>query len=111
MLALESHLRVRAVPEASYVVPTGFTRSDRYCFTFEVPDSWVSDINGSSSIRLLEDDRYLGPSAADHESIRRQGGGCFSHWGSTVMFSTSDNSSPVSNGRTYTLAWLNQPAS
>ncbi|NQV99833.1 MAG: SGNH/GDSL hydrolase family protein [Rhodospirillales bacterium] len=57
-----------------------------------------------SPLRVYEDDRLLGPAHCLHDTIRRQGGGCFSHWKSTLYFSTSDNSNPNTNGRTYRLA-------
>lgn len=56
-----------------------------------------------SSYILCEDQVPLGPPHAMHDSIRKVGNGHYSHWNSQLMFSSSDNSSPVSNGRTYTL--------
>jgi len=100
---LERHMLVRAVPEPSLVVPTGFNKDDRLCYAFDVPQAWASDTEAVSSVRLLEGDRYLGPAAANHEDIRDLGAGSFSHWGSTVFFSTSDNSDPNTNGRVYSV--------
>jgi hypothetical protein len=52
---------------------------------------------------LCEDDRMMGPAHSQHEDIRQKGGGRFSHWGELVLFSTTDNSSPFTNGRTYSI--------
>lgn len=100
---LERHLQTRAFPEASVVVPGDFTSDVGHSYTFDVPFEWVSDASGVSSLRLLEDGRHLGPVGAGHDDIRQQGGGRFSHWSSTVFFSTSDNSDPRTNGRVYTV--------
>jgi hypothetical protein len=49
----------------------------------------------------MEDDRVLGPGQALHDDIRRHGAGRYSHWERTLYFSTSDNSDPNANGRSY----------
>ncbi len=54
-----------------------------------------------SQTELFEDDKPLGPAHSPHEAIRKAGSGQFSHWSSTLYFSTSDNSNPQSNGRHY----------
>ncbi|MGQ9369473.1 O-methyltransferase [Azospirillum sp. ST 5-10] len=56
-----------------------------------------------SPLRVLEDGRPLAWPHAPHTEIRSCGGGRYSHWASTVRFSTSDNSNPLTNGRTYEL--------
>jgi radical SAM protein with 4Fe4S-binding SPASM domain len=57
--------------------------------------------------RLFEDDRPLGPVVGSHQRLREEGGGSYSIWetadGITIYFSTSDNTDPRRNGRTYTL--------
>jgi hypothetical protein len=65
------------------------------------------DDNGrqASPLELREDGRPLGPAHAMHEDIRRLGAGRFSHWGSALIFSSSDNSDPRTNGRAYSLTW------
>jgi hypothetical protein len=55
-----------------------------------------------SPLRLFENDKPLHPAHALHYQIRRDGGGRYSHWQNRLLFSTSDNSNPNSNGRTYT---------
>lgn len=52
---------------------------------------------------LLEDDLPLGPAHTLHSDIETNGRGRYSHWKDAIIFSTSDNSDPRTNGRTYTL--------
>ncbi len=54
-----------------------------------------------STTRLFEDHRELGPPHAPHTAIEKLGAGRFSHWEETLIFSTSDESSPLENGRRY----------
>ena len=55
-----------------------------------------------STLRVFEDGRELGPAHSVHNDIRNIGKGRFSHWGSSLYFSASDNSDPRTNGRKYT---------
>jgi hypothetical protein len=57
-----------------------------------------------SRLRLFEDGRPLAPPHSLHADIRSAGRGAYSHWslGHFLLFSTSDNSDPNQNGRTYT---------
>jgi hypothetical protein len=54
-----------------------------------------------SKTRVFENDAELGPAHSIHEKIRSVGSGQFSHWGTTLYFSASDNSDPRTNGRQY----------
>ena len=56
----------------------------------------------SSTVRIFENGKELGPAHSTHKLIRSEGRGRFSHWNSSLYFSTSDNSDPRTNGRTYT---------
>ncbi len=69
-----------------------------------------SDGPGSNASRLLlfEDGRSLGPAHCSHVDVRELGAGRFSHWSGQLYFSTSDNSDPRSNGRSYALATVNE---
>jgi glucan phosphoethanolaminetransferase (alkaline phosphatase superfamily) len=60
------------------------------------------DTPPSSSLLIFEDGKSLGPPHAPHESIRESGRGNFSHWYDQLVFSSSDNTDPRVNGRTYT---------
>ncbi len=84
----------------------GFERESGHCWTWRVPPDVVGGdgVNGPGApTLLLEDGRLLGPWQAIHDEIRACGGGRYSHWGRDVYLSTSDNSCPNDNGRTYTL--------
>jgi parallel beta-helix repeat protein len=56
----------------------------------------------ASTLRIYENGKELGPAHTLHADIRTLGGGRFSHWGNALYFSASDNSNPLTNGRTYT---------
>jgi hypothetical protein len=59
-----------------------------------------------ASLTLYEDGTALGPAHAMHDDIANSGMGRYSLWSSTsfLIFSTSDNSDPRSNGRTYAIS-------
>lgn len=60
-----------------------------------------------SPIVIYEDGKPLGPSHIVHSDIAKLGDGRFSHWtGIGFIFSSSDNSDPNLNGRTY---WAVRP--
>jgi|ERR1041385_2467400 hypothetical protein len=62
----------------------------------DLPDS------DRSPVMLYEDNRVLGPAHSLHDDVANSGGGRFSHWKDIgIVFSTSDNTDPNSNGRTY----------
>lgn len=54
-----------------------------------------------SRLMVFEDGKPLGLAHCLHDQIRNLGGGRFSHWGETVLFSASDNTNPATNGRSY----------
>ncbi len=56
----------------------------------------------SSTLKIYENGRELGPAHSSHKDVRSVGKGRFSHWGNELYFSASDNSNPISNGRKYT---------
>ncbi|MEH2532816.1 hypothetical protein V1277_000799 [Bradyrhizobium sp. AZCC 1588] len=64
------------------------------------PDS--EDDNERSRVLIYEDDKPLGPPHSVHADIAKLGMGRFSHWrGQGFVFSSSDNSDPATNGRSY----------
>ena len=83
---------------------TAFKADEGFCWTVELPHHFVSDEIGISPLRVLEDGKTLLQAHANHDDIRKQGLGRFSHWGTKLYFSTSDNTSPLENGRTYEIA-------
>jgi len=54
-----------------------------------------------SPLRLFENDKLLGPAHVLHLRIRASGNGSYSHWQNRLLFSTSDNTNPNTNGRVY----------
>jgi lysophospholipase L1-like esterase len=62
-----------------------------------------SDSNGRglSPLTLWENGRELAPAHAFRGEIQRTGKGAFVHWGDVLYFSSSDNSDPRTNARTY----------
>lgn len=85
--------------------PASLNGPDELMWNFSSADIPPGDSMGSAGSQavLLEDGKPLGPAHALHDAIRSRGGGRFSHWERTVYFSTSDGSSPRTNGRRYTL--------
>ena len=57
--------------------------------------------DSASSLILYENGFPLGPASTKHETIRRQGGGAYSHWEDHLYFSSADGSDPERNGRIY----------
>lgn len=71
-----------------------------------VPGS-ISDSNDApdrSRLEVTEDRHPLGPAHSPHADIIEKGNGRYSHWQSSLIFSTSDNSDPNTNGRAYRIA-------
>ncbi len=58
----------------------------------------------ASRLVIYEDDKPLGPRHSVFEIIARDGLGCYAHFLGQVNFSTTDNSDPNTNGRTYSYA-------
>jgi len=64
-----------------------------------------------SVLKIYENGKELGPAHSLHANIRQSGQGRFSHWETTLYFSASDNSNPVTNGRRYTYRIYSQSTS
>jgi SAM-dependent methyltransferase len=54
-----------------------------------------------SQLMLYEDGAMLGLAHSVHDHVARFAGGRFSHWGDSLVFSSSDGSDPNTNGRAY----------
>jgi hypothetical protein len=64
-------------------------------------DSQIED-DARSPVTIYENGRPLGPGHSNFSDIARLGGGRFAHWrGKGIVFSSSDNSDPNDNGRSY----------
>jgi hypothetical protein len=61
-----------------------------------------------STLQLYEDGNRLGPQHNSSDDVARQGRGLYLFWrsdsGKWIIFSTSDNSDPNTNGRTYSVS-------
>jgi hypothetical protein len=80
-----------------------------HCFTAPIPDDAPSgdDLNleNCSTMRIFEEGTELGPAHSLHDDIVARGSGRFSHWGRSLMFSSSDGSDPRTNRRSYQMAY------
>lgn len=80
--------------------------AEGYRFDFPLPRLSAKADNEAdprrSALMVFENDRPLGLAHCTHVEIARHGGGRFSHWNGSLLFSTSDNTDPNSNGRSYT---------
>lgn len=84
---------------------TGLRSDGGYAYHISYPLSVTGDSNtspSSSTMHLYENGVELGPAHAVHQDIRDLGKGRFSHWGTTLYFSASDNTNPATNGKKYT---------
>jgi hypothetical protein len=69
------------------------------------------EFQGKSPFMLYENTTPLGPAHAAHAEIAAHGHGRFSHWsGAGFIFSSSDGTSPRTNGRTYWAVIPHSPA-
>src|SRR5256885_2958458 len=66
------------------------------------PSDTMSESTRSRLI-VLEDGAPLAEAHATHQMIRSLGRGRYSHWDDCLRFATSDNTSPLTNGRRYEL--------
>lgn len=89
------------IPLAGPYIPQGGA-----CYAVPMPSyEHVSDGPASphrSRVMVYEDGNMLGLAHAIHQQIVQYGKGRFSHWGGNLYFSTSDNSDPNTNSRSYT---------
>lgn len=84
--------------------PTAIAHEAGACYLTPIPESFLkAAAQEEGEFEFLEDGRALGPGNCLHAEIRQHGAGRFSVWGEQLYLSTSDNSDPRTNGRTYTL--------
>lgn len=72
-----------------------------------IPESVKGDGSSDSQasiVRIFENGKEIGPAHSNHADIRSKGSGRFSHWGTSLYLSASDNTDPRTNGRKYTYA-------
>jgi SAM-dependent methyltransferase len=88
------------------IIDLGHLRQDSgHCWVAEMPNDMphgeMFGMPDKSTLRLFEDGIELGPGSSPHEWVRQHGKGFFSHWGSEIYFSASDNADPSKTGRRY----------
>ena len=103
--------RAHAVPASAAplelrIAPESVRPEKGHAWIVTLPPEWAassSDLKhlDRSRLRLTENGTPLGPGNATHAEIREEGTGAYSHWQTALYFSTSDNSDPRRNGRTY----------
>ena len=87
------------------VLEPPFKHRDGFCWVAELP-KWKnsSDRVGDtcrSSLVLMENGKLLRAAHQIHWDVEKIGGGRYSHWGTQVLFASSDNTDPHTNGRSY----------
>jgi len=95
----------RPDPNNTIHLPGPFSKEGGYAWQIAIPElgafaDGMTDPNRSMLV-LLEDGEPLSLRHAIHDDVRQKGKGRYSHWGDFLLFSTSDNSDPNTNGRTY----------
>ena len=105
-MASESRLSATtsAVTQIALNVSTA-VKDAGYCYTIKTSFGVTGDSNSAltiSPVRIFENGVEIGPAHAPHADIRTIGKGRFSHWGTDLYFSASDNTDPRTNGRKYT---------
>jgi hypothetical protein len=86
-------------------------RKPIYGYSYALENGAPCDRVGRSQLMLLEDGKPLKPHEG-HTLILNEGLGRFSHWGAHgLLFSSSDNTDPRTNGREYKVVypWRNKP--
>lgn len=86
-------------------LPPPFRRDVGNCWVCELPAAVEEgdsvDSPRRSTLQLYEDEKRLGPGHDIHDAIRTRGKGTYSHWGRALYFSSSDNTDPNANARSY----------
>jgi len=102
----------RILPAEVRLSPRRMRRRKGFLWTISLPSLLPGDSieKQGSSLELYENGACLGPAHSRHETIALKGNGRYSHWEYNLYFSTSDNSSPVENGRCYTIRLPEAPS-
>lgn len=84
-----------------------FKKANGSCWSVGMPEfASVSDSCASprrSPLVMFENEYRLTVNHASHAYIADPGRGFYSHWGNDILFSTTDNTDPNSNGRVYSI--------
>ncbi len=96
----------RVVRAERRVLDGPFQRGEGHLCAVHLPDLAAfadnnPDAANASTLAVFEDGAQLSQGHAQHLEITKFGAGRYSHWGEHLLFATSDNSDPNSNGRRY----------
>ncbi len=98
---------VENMPAIDFVLPREYIfHEEGYCYIYPfrtMAAKMFSYLPVYNHLILYEDGNPLPLGNALHEEIRRAGKGRYSMWYEQIYFSTSDNSDPRTNGRTYSV--------
>lgn len=84
--------------------PVEWRHESGFCYVVEIPDSFIKKAGDSlPKAKLFENEQELSIPECIHDDIRSIGMGRYSVWGRSLYFSSSDNSDPTENGRSYSL--------
>jgi len=85
-----------------------FLHRTGHAYQADIPDyAETADNNQNprrSRLMLYEDDAPVGFAHQSHANIEKHGGGRYSHWQRSLIFSSTDGSNPNRNGRRYAIA-------
>lgn len=102
-----------SIKENIPVIPidsSSIKHENKYCWTIQLPESarlTDDEINtNKSTLVLLEDGFPFGIPYSHYDKIREGGGGLYSHWKDKLYFSTSNNTNPTTNGRSYSMMFV-----
>lgn len=110
-------LSVTGVSRTEPILPTSVSYLGGYGYAAPIPERlWLLTNRADDgtaprrSRTILEENGVaLGPAHSVHEDIQRIGSGRYSHWEGDLLFSSSDNSDPRINGRTYEVVLTLEP--
>lgn len=99
---------VKTLSAEEYLLDSGtFKEEAGFCWRVDLSNFPIEGDNLGQPRRsgyiLCENGLPVGAGHSSHDFIRNVGKGSFSHWEKQLLFSTSDNSDPRSNGRVYSL--------
>jgi 2-polyprenyl-3-methyl-5-hydroxy-6-metoxy-1,4-benzoquinol methylase len=100
--------RIEVAHARLVTVPPAVQSNGGNMFSIAFPDlaSCADDTSPTGQVSPLfvfEDGRQLAFPHSLHADLTQYGAGRFSHWGQYMLFSSSDNTDPRTNGRTYEL--------
>ncbi len=107
----------RAIPRSPRHVTAITSYADNaYIFHTAKTGSWLNPWSDAHWMRygaktkVFEHDSELGPARTSHDAVINEGRGRFSHWDTYILFSASDNTDALTNGREYRFEYALRPS-